>query len=53
MHTIYQPTNSANMPAITTQLNDCADVPIIYRLTNKQALYLTTITTRRLYRTTT
>jgi hypothetical protein len=57
MHMIHQPTDSANMPAITTQLNDRANMPVIYRpndraytpaiyrLTDRRALCLTTITT--------
>ena len=46
MHMIYQPTDSTNTLAITTRPNDRANVPAIYRLTNRQILYLTTITTQ-------
>ena len=53
MHIIHRPTNSTNTPAIMTRLNNRANMPAIYRLTNRQALYLTTITTRRLHRTAT
>ena len=53
MHTIHRLTDSANMPAIITQLNDRADIPAIYRLINRRALYLTTITTRRSHYTST
>jgi hypothetical protein len=45
MHTIHRPTDSANMPAITTRPNDRADVPAIYRPIDRRALRSTTITT--------
>ena len=45
IYIIYRPTDSANTPTIITRPNDRADVPIIYQLTNRRALYLTTITT--------
>ena len=45
MHTIHQPTDSVNMPAIMTRLNNRANMPTIYWPTDRQALYLTTITT--------
>ena len=53
-NTVLLPTdnNRADMHVIH-QLTNYAYTPAIYRLTNRRALYLTTIATRRLYRTTT
>ena len=53
MHIIHRPTDSTNTPTITTRPNDHVNIPAIYRPTNRRALYLTTITTQRLYRTAT
>ena len=53
MHTIHRPTDSANIPAITTRPNDRADMPAIYRPIDRRALRSTTITTRRSHRTAT
>ena len=54
IHLLLQPDNNcANTPAIYKQDNNHTDMPAIYRLTDRQALCSTTITTRRSHRTAT